>query len=156
MMVLLLPPTAGEKVTLGALQFFVICIYLLYFQAKVPPMGDHLPLLGRKTRIQVKELFINEWKFFAVLLYICNLVLVSISLFISVITLNLARTRKASSLPQCFRVLCNPHFATVLGLGHFVPFVSSCFVGLLTNPLKKYSIQLCFRFQRLTVDLMMG
>jgi hypothetical protein len=104
MLVFLLPPASGEKVTLGGLNFCTLCIFLIYLQAKVPPFGDHLPLL--------------------VLLYGCNLILVSISLAISVIVLNLARTRRVSSPPHCFKIFCNINFATVLGLGHLVPFVS--------------------------------
>ncbi len=47
MLVFLLPPAAGEKISLGAVNFFLLCIYLLYFQAKIPPLGDHLPLIGK-------------------------------------------------------------------------------------------------------------
>ncbi|CAG7784891.1 unnamed protein product [Allacma fusca] len=103
--IFLLPPTSGEKISLASINLFIICMYLIYFEAKLPSLGDHLPLL--------------------VLLYACNLVLVGISLVISVIVLNLARVRRPSRPPQCLRLFCNINFAQVLGLGHIVPYVSS-------------------------------
>jgi len=135
MLVLLLPPTAGEKITLGAFQFLIISIFLLYFHTKLPPLGDHLPLLGKNQLLLLNfGHYVGNCAccvFFAVLLYVMNLVLVSISLGISVIVLNLSRTRRVSSPPYCLRVLCNDHFATLLGLGHLRPFVRTLISSML-------------------------
>ncbi|XP_021943473.1 neuronal acetylcholine receptor subunit alpha-7 [Folsomia candida] len=104
-MVFILPPTAGEKLSLASINFFIVCIYLIYFEARLPSIGDHLPLL--------------------VLLYSINAVLIGISIVISVIVINLSRNHgRASSPPQCFRMFCNASFAQVLGLGYIVPYVS--------------------------------
>ncbi|CAL8148842.1 unnamed protein product [Orchesella dallaii] len=103
-MVFILPPTAGEKITLASINSFILCVYLIYFHSTLPALGDQLPLL--------------------VLMFSCNLVLVGISLIMSVIVINLARVRRASSPPQFFRMFCNAQFAQFLGLGHIVPYVS--------------------------------
>jgi len=103
-MVFMLPPTAGEKITLASVNLLIVCMFLIYFEARLPSMGDHLPLL--------------------VFLYSCNAVLIGISLILSVVVLNLSRNRKASSPPQCCRLFCNANFASYLGLGYIVPYVS--------------------------------
>lgn len=46
-MVFLLPPTAGEKITLGSINTLILCVYLIYFQSRLPALGDQLPLLGK-------------------------------------------------------------------------------------------------------------
>lgn len=56
MLTFLLPPSSGEKVLLGAINFFILSMFLLYFQAKLPPLGDHLPLLGNHRICKPLEL----------------------------------------------------------------------------------------------------
>lgn len=46
-MVFVLPPTAGEKITLASINSLILCAYLIYFQSKLPALGDQLPLLGK-------------------------------------------------------------------------------------------------------------
>jgi len=41
-----LPPNATEKILIGVINLLILSLYLLYFSAILPPMGDHMPFIG--------------------------------------------------------------------------------------------------------------
>ena len=41
-----LPPNANEKILIGVINLLILSLYLLYFSAILPPMGDHMPFIG--------------------------------------------------------------------------------------------------------------
>jgi len=100
----LLPPSAGEKVTLNSMCLLVSCVYLLYFQSALPPMSDHIPLI--------------------VLFYSNTALLVGIALVLNVTCISMARERRYSSPPRFLRNLFSGFLGRILCLGSYYHQVS--------------------------------
>lgn len=99
-----LPPGAGEKVTIGCVNMILVTLFLLYFGNRLPAMGDHIPLV--------------------VLYYTNTLVLVGTSVGLSVLVLNLVRSRRHSPAPWVIKNIFTSCVGHALGLGHLIPLVS--------------------------------
>ncbi|XP_063222311.1 acetylcholine receptor subunit alpha-type acr-16-like [Bacillus rossius redtenbacheri] len=95
-----LPPQAGEKILLGGCTAIIICIFLLYFSQKLPAMASHTPLV--------------------VLFYSSSLYLVCLSLVVSVVVINLSRSRHAAPLPWVVKNVLTGWLGRALGLGHII------------------------------------
>jgi len=100
----LLPPSAGEKITLNCVCLLVCCLYLLYFQSSLPSMSDHIPLI--------------------VLFYSNTAVLVGIAILLNVSCISMARERRYSSPPKFLRNLFSGFLGRVLCLGSYYHQVS--------------------------------
>lgn len=74
-----LPPTSGDKLMLGGATAIIICLFLLYFTQKLSVIAGHTPLI--------------------VLFYSSSLYLVSFSVVLSVIVINLSRNPKVTPIP---------------------------------------------------------
>ncbi|XP_026464536.1 acetylcholine receptor subunit alpha-type acr-16-like [Ctenocephalides felis] len=94
-----LPPTAGEKIILNSCNAIIICILMMYFSQKLPVMANHTPLV--------------------VLFYSSSLIMVTFSLIIAVVVLNLARTKHSAPLPWTIKNMLNC-LGPWLGLKHFM------------------------------------
>lgn len=100
----LLPPTAGEKITLNAICFLVCCLYLLYFQSTLPAMADHIPLI--------------------LLFYSNTAALVGIAILLNVSCISMARERRYQSPPKVLRNLFSGFLGRLLCLGSYYHQVS--------------------------------
>lgn len=85
--------------TLGAINFLVLCIYLIFFRTRLPEV-DHVPYL--------------------VILYGWNLILVSISIFTAAVVSNMSRIIGHSHPPQFLRPLYNQSLMSVICLSHLL------------------------------------
>nr|CAD7262373.1 unnamed protein product [Timema shepardi] len=95
-----LPPQAGEKIMLGGCTAIIICIFLVYFSQKMPAMASHTPLV--------------------VLFYSSSLYMVCLSLIVSVVVLNLSRSKNKSALPWVLKNVLTGWLGRILGLGHII------------------------------------
>lgn len=95
----LLSPQSGGRVTLGAINFLVLCIYLIFFRTRLPEV-DHVPYI--------------------VILYGWNLILVSISIFTAAVVSNMSRIIGQSHPPQFLRPLYNQSLMSVICLAHLL------------------------------------
>jgi len=100
----LLPPTAGEKITLNSICFLVCCLYMIYFQSSLPAMADHMPLI--------------------LLFYSNTAALVAIAILLNVCCISMARERRYSSPPKALRTLFSGFLGRLLCLGSYYHQVS--------------------------------
>jgi len=100
----LLPPTAGEKLTVNSVCFLVCALFLLYFQTALPAMSDHMPLI--------------------VLFYSNTAALVGIAIVLNVTCISLARERRYSGPPKWLRNFFSGFMGRVLCLSNYYHQVS--------------------------------
>ncbi|XP_037024418.1 acetylcholine receptor subunit alpha-like 2 [Bradysia coprophila] len=91
-----LPAQSGEKILLNGVNALIIVTFLTYFAQRLPSMAIHTPLV--------------------VLFYSSALYMVSFSMIISVIVINLSKTKQAQAIPWYLKRVLDGYFGTVLGL----------------------------------------
>ncbi|XP_054261902.1 acetylcholine receptor subunit alpha-like 2 [Macrosteles quadrilineatus] len=90
-----LPPHASEKFLVAGATAVIECMFLLYFAQKLPAMGQHIPLI--------------------VEFYGYSLALMSVSVVVSVVTVNISRRPAAHPVPWIISGTLN-RYAIFLGL----------------------------------------
>ncbi|XP_071439661.1 acetylcholine receptor subunit alpha-L1-like isoform X2 [Hetaerina americana] len=96
----LLPPNATEKVLLGGCTALIVCLFLLFFSQMLPAMANHTPLI--------------------VTFYSCTLMMVTVSLVLSVLVLNISRTLHLMNVPWQLKSLLIGRFGICIGLGNYI------------------------------------
>jgi len=100
----LLPPNAGEKLTINCISFLVCILFLIYFQTALPAMSDHIPLI--------------------VLFYSNTGALVGIAITLNVCCISLARERRYSAPPKWIRNFFSGFIGRLLCLSNYYHQVS--------------------------------
>jgi len=100
----LLPPSAGEKLTVNCISFLVCILFLLYFQTALPAMSDHIPLI--------------------VLFYSNTGALVGIAIVLNICCISLARERRYSGPPKWLRNFFSGFMGRILCLSNYYHQVS--------------------------------
>jgi len=100
----LLPPSAGEKLTINAVSFTVCVLYMIYFQMTLPNMSDHIPLI--------------------VLFYSNTGALVGIAMVLNVACISLSRERRYSGPPKWMKHFFSGYMGRVLCLSSYSSQVS--------------------------------
>ncbi|XP_059082265.1 acetylcholine receptor subunit alpha-type acr-16-like isoform X1 [Tigriopus californicus] len=101
----LLPPTAGEKITINGFAFLTCCIFLLYFASSLPFHNNAIPLL--------------------VTFYSNTAAMVGIALLLNVTCFSFARDRKYSGPPKFLKNAFSGSLGKCLCLGNYYHQVSS-------------------------------
>jgi len=100
----LLPPNAGEKLTINTVSFIICTLYLLYLSSTLPALSDQIPLI--------------------VLFYSNTTALIGIAVVLNVICLSLTRERKYRKPPKFLRNLFTGALGKFLCLGNYYHQVS--------------------------------
>merc|ERR1719220_2811301 len=100
----LLPPNAGEKLTVNSVCFLVCVLFLLYFQTALPAMSDHIPLI--------------------VMFYSNTGALVGIAIVLNICCISLTREKRYSSPPKWLRNFFSGFIGRILCLGNYYHQVS--------------------------------
>lgn len=100
----LLPPNAGEKLTINTVSFIICTLYLLYLSSTLPALSDQIPLI--------------------VLFYSNTTALIGIAIVLNVICLSLTRERKYRKPPKFLRNIFTGALGRFLCLGNYYHQVS--------------------------------
>jgi len=100
----LLPPSAGEKLTVNCICFLVCTMFLIYFQTALPAMSDHMPLI--------------------VLFYSNTGALVGIAIVLNICCISLVRERRYSGPPKWLRNFFTGFMGRILCLSNYYHQVS--------------------------------
>jgi len=100
----LLPPHAGEKLTVNCVSFIVCVLFLIYFQSSLPAMSDHIPLI--------------------VLFYSNTGALVGIAIVLNICCISISRERRYSGPPKWLRNFFSGFMGRLLCLGNYYHQVS--------------------------------
>lgn len=127
-----LPPNSLEKVLIGSVNLLVLSIFLIYLSSLLPPMGDHMPLVGQFSF----QCFSNNWKSWFSL---CNLeinfaeslvsylsktlVMVVLSLVLAVVTITMTRTPRMYGPPYWIKNILTGVTGKILGLQQIITLV---------------------------------
>uniref|UniRef100_U5EQR7 Putative acetylcholine receptor n=1 Tax=Corethrella appendiculata TaxID=1370023 RepID=U5EQR7_9DIPT len=91
-----LPPSCGEKIILNGVNAIIICIFLVYFTYQLPGVAHYTPLI--------------------VLFYSSALYMICFSMIISVIVLNISKTKYKTPVPWFIKIGLDSPFGQLLGL----------------------------------------
>lgn len=100
----LLPPNAGEKLTINTISLVICTLYLLYLSNSLPALSDHIPLI--------------------VLFFSNTAALIGIAIVLNVVCLSITRERKYRKPPKFLRNLFTGLLGKFLCLGNYYHQVS--------------------------------